>query len=139
MPPLQRLTAESRLKHDKRESALADLILVLHFSFIIVVIFGGFLVYIKPRLAWIHIPMVIWSALVNLMGWECPLTPLENWYRGLEGGQVGDLETGFIAHYLVPLIYPEAIDFELGIFLGILVFVWNLIIYALVIFNIRKK
>ncbi|HIF97285.1 MAG TPA: DUF2784 family protein [Myxococcales bacterium] len=35
-----------------------------------------------PRLAWLHVPTVLWGCAVNLAGWVCPLTPLENRFRG---------------------------------------------------------
>ena len=116
---------------------MADLILLLHFCFIIVVIFGGFFVYIKPRLAWLHIPMIFWAAFVNLTGRICPLTPLENYFRLLEG-QAG-YETGFVTHYLSPLVYPEFKDYQLGLILGVSVLVWNLLVYVLIVKKIRKQ
>lgn len=109
---------------------MADLILIIHFCFIIFVIFGGILTYRVPRLAWIHIPMVLWAFLVNIMEWICPLTPLENLYRRAIGQ--ADYESGFIEHYLMPLIYPETMSYELGVFLGIAVFGWNVLIYAFI-------
>ena len=56
---------------------LADLVLVVHLSFIVFVVTGGFLVQWRKSVAWIHLPAVAWAALTEFMGWICPLTPLE--------------------------------------------------------------
>ena len=101
------------------------------------VIFGGIVVFIKPRMAWIHLPMVLWSAIVNLMGWICPLTPLENYYRNASGQ--AEYDVGFLEQHLSSVIYPEFADFQLGIFLGLSIFFWNLLIYTLVIYKIRTQ
>ncbi len=116
---------------------MADLIILVHFSFVITVILGGLLVYFKPRFAWIHIPMVLWAAMVNLMGWVCPLTPLENFFRKAAGTL--EYESGFLEHYLSPLIYPELMNYELGVILGVLVIVWNVLVYSFVIYIVRKR
>ncbi len=59
----------------------ADLIVVVHFAFVLFVIFGGVLVLWSKRVAWLHIPAVIWGILIEFGGWICPLTPLENLLR----------------------------------------------------------
>jgi hypothetical protein len=66
----------------------------------------------------------------------CPLTPLEQVLlhkAGTEG-----YRGGFVDHYIVPLIYPEAnphFFIEAGFFLLAL----NCVIYALLIMRIRAK
>ena len=116
---------------------MADLILIVHSLFILFVTIGSLFVLKMPRLAWIHIPMVLWAAVVNIFGWICPLTPLENYFREISGESV--YEIGFLAHYLSAFIYPEWLDYQLGIILGISVFVWNLAIYLLLIHNLKKN
>ncbi|HEY6839418.1 MAG TPA: DUF2784 domain-containing protein [Geobacteraceae bacterium] len=85
-------------------SILADLGVLHHGAFVLFVVGGGFLVIRWPRLAWIHIPAALWGATVEFTGWICPLTPLENHFRLLAGDE--GYSGGFIAHYLVPLLYP---------------------------------
>ena len=58
-------------------------------------------------LAWLHVPAVAWGVWVELAGWICPLTPLENWLR-MKGG-VPAYGTSFIGHYLVPVLYPAGL------------------------------
>jgi hypothetical protein len=46
----------------------ADLVLFSHFVFAAFAVFGGFLCFRDPAWAWVHLPVVLWSAIVNLMG-----------------------------------------------------------------------
>ena len=85
-------------------SFLADLVVVLHFCFVLFVILGGLLVLWKNVLAWFHIPAVLWGAAIEFLGWICPLTPLENMLRAKGGGT--QYATGFVEHYIVPILYP---------------------------------
>lgn len=114
---------------------LADAILLLHFAFVVFVIFGGLLVFYRRWVAWVHIPMVIWSSIVNLTTWRCPLTPLENLFRSA-AGETG-YEGGFIGHYIAPLLYPEGLTYDLGILVGVFVFVWNVLIYGIIVYRRR--
>jgi hypothetical protein len=91
---------------------LADAVLVFHLAFIAFATLGALAVWRWPRLAWVHVPALAWAAFVVLSGGICPLTPLENSLRQA-GGQAGYAES-FIAHYLVPLIYPDAVQGEIG-------------------------
>ena len=38
-------------------SVLADALVVFHFAFTAFVVFGGFLTWRWPRLAWVHLPL----------------------------------------------------------------------------------
>ncbi|MFL5530347.1 MAG: DUF2784 domain-containing protein, partial [Gemmatimonadaceae bacterium] len=78
---------------------LADLVLVLHLAFVIFVVAGAGLVTRRPRVAWLHLPAVVWGVLIEYAGWICPLTPLENSLR-MRGGEAG-YSGGFIEHYLL--------------------------------------
>lgn len=106
---------------------LADAVLVVHLAFILFVVLGGLLVLRWPRLAWIHVPVVLWGAAIEFFGWICPLTPLEKWLRVL-GGESG-YPGGFIAHYLLPLIYPAGLTRNVQFVLGTLVMSVNLAVY----------
>jgi len=86
---------------------LADGIVVFHFLFIAFVVAGGALCLRWPRLAWAHVPAACWGIVIELTGWICPLTPLENELRQA-AGQAG-YAGSFIAHYLLPIIYPPGL------------------------------
>ncbi|MDQ2669395.1 MAG: DUF2784 domain-containing protein, partial [Gemmatimonadota bacterium] len=83
---------------------LADLVVGLHLAFVVFVVLGGLLVLRWPRLALVHLPVAVYGALIEWIGWVCPLTPLENMLRREAGG--AGYEGGFVEHYIVPLLYP---------------------------------
>ena len=112
-------------------SVLADIVVVLHFVFILFVVLGALLVLWRGRWAWVHVPAALWGVLIEFAGWYCPLTPLENWLR-IQGGGAG-YRGGFIEHYLLPVIYPTGLTRETQIILGSLALALNLAIYAWVI------
>lgn len=116
---------------------LADVVLVIHLLFIFFVVAGGLLALWKRWVAWLHLPAAIWGALIEFMGWYCPLTPLENDLRQL-AGQSG-YEGGFIEHYLLPVIYPDGLTREIQLMLGTIVVVINLAIYIYVLRTGRNR
>jgi hypothetical protein len=109
---------------------LADLVVAAHLAFIVFAVAGGFLALRWPRAACLHLPAVAWAAAVELAGWICPLTPLENALRRSAGeaGQPGS----FIEHHLVPLVYPAGLGQQLQIALGAGVLLLNAAVYAVV-------
>jgi len=110
---------------------LADLILVLHFAFVVFAVLGALLVLKWQWLAWIHIPLALWAAVVEFTGWMCPLTPLEHWLR-LKGGMPVE-KLGFVEQYLVPLLYPTPLTRPMQMVLGAIVLGVNLMIYGWVL------
>ena len=106
---------------------LADAVLVLHLGFILFVVLGGFLVLRRLRLAWLHVPVVLWGAAIEFGGWICPLTPLEQWLRE-QGGEAA-YTGGFIEHYLTSLIYPEGLNRNIQLLIGAGVLAINAAIY----------
>jgi len=106
---------------------LADAVLVLHLAFILFVVLGGFAVLRWPRLAWIHVPVVLWGAAIEFYAWTCPLTPLEKWLREMGGEAI--YSGGFIAHYLLAVIYPAGLTRGVQLALGACVVAVNLALY----------
>ncbi len=115
---------------------LADGVLLLHLLFILFVVGGGLIVLRRPRLAWVHLPVALWGALIEFVGWTCPLTPLENALRRL-AGEAG-YSGGFVEHYLLPIVYPGALTREIQIVLGLLVVGINLLVYAILWRRLRR-
>lgn len=107
---------------------LADAVVILHFAFVLFVVLGGLLVLRWPRLAWLHLPAAAWGALIELGGWICPLTPLENRFRHRAGesGYAG----GFVEHYVLPVLYPPELTRGVQIALGLAVLGVNLAVYG---------
>lgn len=116
---------------------LADLVLVVHLLFIAFVVAGGFAAIRWPRLAWAHVPCFVWGALIEFAGWICPLTPLEVRLR-IASGQAG-YSGGFIERYLLPIIYPGALNREIQIWLGMSVLALNAVAYAWLLRRLRRR
>ena len=107
---------------------LATAVVLLHFSFVLFVVGGGLLLYKWPWMAWLHLPAVIWAALLEFNSWVCPLTPLEQQLRST-AGQAG-YSGGFVDHYLLALLYPVGLDGNMQVILGSLVVVINVLVYG---------
>lgn len=108
--------------------ALADVVLLAHFAFVLFVVFGGLLALRWPRVAWVHVPLAIYGAVIEFVGFVCPLTPLEVSLRqrGGEAGYAG----GFIEHYITATIYPAGLTRQVQIILGVAVVAINLLVYT---------
>lgn len=116
---------------------LADAVVVLHLGFLLFVGLGGGVALRWPRVAWLHLPAVVWGAYIEFSGAVCPLTPLENRLRraGGEAGYTG----GFIDQYLVPVLYPPGLTRTHQIVLGVAVLVVNGVAYAAVLRRRRRR
>src|SRR6266571_5962624 len=97
----------------------ADLVVVAHLLFIGFVVGGVLLTWRWPRIVWAHLPAVVYGTLVEFAGFTCPLTLLENELRQ-RAGQAG-YRGGFIAHYLVKVIYPPGLTRGMQVGLGVVV------------------
>lgn len=115
-------------------AVLADLVVGVHFAFLLFVVAGALLVVRWPRIAWIHVPCVVWGAWIALTGGVCPLTPLEISLRE-QVGQAGYSGT-FIGHYLLAVLYPEGLTRGVQTALGVGAIVLNLGLYG---FSWRRR
>lgn len=106
---------------------LADAVLIVHLCFVVFVVLGGLAVLRWPRVAWLHVPVVLWGIYIEFSGRICPLTPLENSLRE-RGGEPG-YSGGFIEHYITALIYPEGLSRTTQFVLGAAVIAVNVIVY----------
>ncbi len=108
-------------------SLLADAVVVVHLAFVGFVVLGGLAVCRRPRLAWLHLPAVVWGVGIEFSGAICPLTPWENWLRHRAGdtGYSGD----FIEH-LLPLLYPVGLTRTGQVALGCIVIAVNAVAYG---------
>ena len=114
---------------------LSEIVLLLHFFFVVFALAGGILVVWRRKTIWLHIPAAVWAALICFAGWVCPLTYLENWFR-IRGGAAGYSE-GFIVRYLYPVLYPAGLSHDDQVILGIIVIALNLAVYGYV-FRVRS-
>src|SRR5512135_1261983 len=98
-------------------AVLADLVVLIHALFVLFVVFGGLTVLRWRRLAWFHLPAAIWGVAIELGGWICPLTYLENYFRRLGGGP--GYSGTFIERYLEPVLYPLGLTERTQLFFGL--------------------
>jgi len=85
---------------------LANLIVVIHAAICVYALGGAVLVLVEPWTAAVHIPLITWVCAANIMGWKCPLTPLENRLRTAASDDA--YESTFIGRYLLPILVPDA-------------------------------
>ena len=108
--------------------------------FILFAVFGGLLTYRQGqwRKPWLilHLVCAVWAATVVIMGWICPLTPLEQQFR-IAAGQQG-YNTSFIEHYLLVVIYPDGLTRPIQIALGVVVLI-NALIYGIFMTKSRSS
>jgi hypothetical protein len=108
---------------------LADFVVIIHVGFVLFVVLGGFLLRRWPKLVYAHVPAAVWGVLIEIAGWVCPLTPLENSLRA-RGGQAR-YEGDFIEHYILPVLYPHGIHRITQLLLGVIALAINAVAYAL--------
>ena len=108
----------------------ADVVVLLHITFVVFVAFGVVAVWRWTRLIWVHVPSVIWGITVELTSGVCPLTPLEQWLL-TQSGQMG-YQGAFLTHYLSPLLYPTGLAFDWQLFLAAFAAILNMFGYYFV-------
>ena len=116
---------------------LATLTLIIHFLFIVFVVFGGLLFFIKAWTLYFHIPAFLYGAYIEFMQTICPLTYLENYL--LTKANLATYSTSFIQNYLFPIIYPVNLTKDIQINLAISLIVLNAVIYGIVVIKYKKN
>ena len=106
----------------------ANLLALLHLVFISFVLLGGLLSLFWGWMPWLHLPAVIWGAIIEYRRWTCPLTPLEQKLRHASGGPT--YSGSFIGHYFRFLIYPAPKMINIPVLLGSFVVVINVLVYG---------
>lgn len=84
----------------------AEAVVLLHFLWIVFVLTGAFFLYRRRRLKWVHLAAVLYSLAIEVYGWVCPLTYLEQWLWEKAGQE--SYEGSFVAFYLEKIIYLRA-------------------------------
>ena len=106
---------------------LVGVVVVIHLLFVLFVVLGGLLLLRWPKAAYVHLPAAAWGAAMEFAGFICPLTPLENSLRRQAGAST--YTTGFIEHYLLPVLYPAGLTRATQVVLGLIVIGVNIAIY----------
>ena len=111
---------------------IADIILIFHFSIVIFITFGFFLIPVGYKLNWVwvqnikfricHCGIMIFVTLETLLGITCPLTLIENSLRGISES------TSFISYWIYQIIYWD-LPSQFFIILYCVVLVWTFLLW----------
>lgn len=98
----------------------ANLILILHFIYVMTVVLGQLVIVVGGILRWafvkkivprvIHLCMILFVAFLDIINRPCPLTTWENQLRN-KAGQIADWELTFVERLLRSVVFmqlPEA-------------------------------
>jgi hypothetical protein len=110
---------------------LTDVVVLFHAAWAFFLAAGFIFALKKSRIAFVHLGGLGFSLLLNLTGWYCPLTYLENYFRSLHSPETV-YSSPFMMVYFYRLLYPDLPEHLLRI--GEIVFVClNLLGYAYVV------
>lgn len=112
-------------------------VVLLHLLFIATVVLGALLLWWWPQLVWVQLPVFLWGALVNLEGWPCPLTTLENALRARGG--LATYPGSFVSHYLLPHGVAQWGGLHTELAVGIFVLLVNVALYASALRRWRRR
>jgi Protein of Unknown function (DUF2784) len=110
---------------------LADVVVAVHFLWIVFLIFGGLLGVRHRAIKIFHVAGLLFAAVIQVSGWYCPLTDLEVWLKSHYAPGVA-YRGSFIIHYVEKLVYIRISHGEV-IALTILLCIFNGWVY------LRKK
>lgn len=85
---------------------LADIVVIIHFLWILFLIFGAFWGAKNRFIKITHITGLAIAAILQVFNWYCPLTHLEVWLRSRHDPSLA-YAGSFIIHYVERLVYIE--------------------------------
>ncbi|HWF46489.1 MAG TPA: DUF2784 domain-containing protein [Bryobacteraceae bacterium] len=106
---------------------LAGLVLAIHLSWILWVIFGAFFTRRRKFLTAFHLASLIWGIIVELSPLPCPLTMAEDFFERKAGEPT--YHGAFLVHYLDRLVYPD-LPVTMLVSIGVAVCILNLGVYG---------
>jgi hypothetical protein len=83
------------------------LAIVGHIAFLGYLVVGGFLALRWRRTIWLHVLAAFWGIAITTAHLDCPLTSLERWGRA-RAGMAPLPPDGFVAHYIIGVLYPAS-------------------------------
>ncbi len=112
---------------------LVDALVLFHMSFVIFVLFGGFLALWKRWAILAHLPCLAWGIHVELSHRLCPLTPLENQLRRSAGE--AQYQGSFVDHYIMPVLYPHGLTQQMQVEIACVIIFLNGLAYGTLIYR----
>jgi hypothetical protein len=85
---------------------LANIVLAVHLLWILFLIFGFVFVLRRSKIVYLHLGGLLFALFLNAMGWYCPLTYAENYFRSLHDLH-STYSTSFIMRLVENLVYPD--------------------------------
>jgi hypothetical protein len=85
---------------------LVDITIAVHFLWILFLVFGFIFALKGSRIAYVHLGGLIFALLLNAMGWYCPLTHVENYFRSRHDVHA-TYSTSFMMKYVEKFVYPD--------------------------------
>ena len=113
---------------------LGDAVIILHFLWILFILFGLFIGVKYGRLIWVHLGGLVFTLILNIGGWFCPLTYLENHLYGLYNSQLA-YGGSFVGQYLQKLIYLDLDE----VYLRIAAVIWVAINLGGYVYLFKKR
>ncbi len=107
---------------------VADLLLLVHLTFMKFVALGGLMVLRWRWLIWIHLPSAVIGLALALSGWFWPFEGLERWLReqGAAHGYTLNLVDRFVPDWLNPASLPRWLVLGIGwLVLGLNVYIYR--------------
>jgi len=94
---------------------VADIVVIIHFLWIIFLIFGAFFGVKNRFIKIFHISGLAFAFIIQVFDWYCPFTHLEVWLRS-KHNPVLTYTGSFIIHYVENIIYIEVPRYLILIF-----------------------
>jgi len=85
---------------------VGDAVILLHFLWILFILFGLLIGIKYGRLIWVHLGGLVFTLILNIGGWFCPLTYLENYLYSLYNPRL-TYPGSFVGQSLQKLIYLD--------------------------------
>jgi hypothetical protein len=112
---------------------LSDIVVLIHFLWILFLISGIFLGLRYKAARIVHISGLIFALIIQIFDWYCPLTDIEVWLRSKYPSTLS--YTGsFIVHYVKKLVY---LDISRSLILVLSIFL--LVFYGLLYWKMKPK
>lgn len=105
----------------------ADIVVIIHFLWIVFLVIGGFFGRRNRVIKFFHLGGLAFAFIIQIFDWYCPLTHLETWLRAKHDPSLS-YSGSFIAYYLEKLIYIEVSQWIIFV-LTVLLIVFNFVFY----------